>query len=110
MGPFDVARLRAAPRRSGPSDEPVPTRRCERRLRTGRRLHQSDLYNIGMQMLQQPDKITFLYSNNHEVRHVRMNQPHPAHVTPTWYGDSVGRYEGDTLVIDTVGIKIGPFA
>src|SRR5215467_10038120 len=67
------------------------------------------LYNIGMQMLQQPHKITILYSNNHEVRHVRMNQPHPARVTPTWYGDSVGHYEGDTLVVDTVGIKPGPF-
>jgi hypothetical protein len=66
--------------------------------------------NIGMQMLQQPDQITILYSNDHEVRHVRMNQPHPARLTPSWYGDSVGHYEGDTLVIDTVGVKIGPFA
>jgi hypothetical protein len=39
-----------------------------------------------------------------------LNQSHPAHVTPTWYGDSVGHYEGDTLIIDTVGIKVGPFA
>ena len=39
-----------------------------------------------------------------------MNAPHPAQVTPSWYGDSVGHYEGDTLVIDTVGIKVGPFA
>jgi hypothetical protein len=31
-------------------------------------------------------------------------------VKPSWYGDSVGYYEGDTLVIDTLGIKIGPFA
>ena len=68
------------------------------------------LFNIGMQMLQEPDKITVLYSNDHEIRHVRMNQPHPADVTPSWYGDSVGRYEGDTLVIDTVGVKSGPFA
>jgi hypothetical protein len=68
------------------------------------------LYNIGMQMLQQGEKITILYSNDHEVRHVRMNQSHPARVTPSWYGDSVGHYEGDTLVIDTVGVKIGPFA
>jgi hypothetical protein len=67
-------------------------------------------WNIGMQMLQQPDRITILYSFDHEVRHVRMYQPHPAHVTPSWYGDSIGHYEGDTLVIDTVGIKIGPFA
>ena len=65
---------------------------------------------VAMQMLQQPDKITFLYPNDHQVRHVRMNQPHPAQLTPSWYGDSVGHYEGDTLVIDTVGVKIGPFA
>ena len=63
-----------------------------------------------MQMFQQPDRITMIYRQGHEVRHVRMNQPHPAQVTPSWYGDSVGHYEGDTLVIDTVGIKIGPFA
>jgi hypothetical protein len=67
--------------------------------------------NIGMQLLQQPQQITILYSmDNNEVRQVRLNQPHPAHVTPSWYGDSVGHYEGDTLVIDTVGVKVGPFA
>jgi hypothetical protein len=69
-------------------------------------------WTIGIQMLQQPDKITLLYSNpDHEFRQVRMNQPHPAQVMPSWHGDSVGRYEGDTLVIDTVGIKADrPFA
>jgi hypothetical protein len=50
------------------------------------------------------------YSDDHEVRRVRMNEPHPARAMPSWYGDSVGHYEGDTLVIDTVGIKIGPYA
>jgi hypothetical protein len=69
-----------------------------------------EFYNIGMEMLQQPDKITILYSNDREVRRVRMNQPHPERVTASWYGDSVGHYEGDTLVIDTVGIRIGPYA
>ena len=39
-----------------------------------------------------------------------MDQPHPAHVTPPLVGDSVGHYEGDAPVIDTVGIKAGPFA
>jgi hypothetical protein len=61
-------------------------------------------------VLQQPDKIAILYNYDHQVRHVRMNQSHPAQVTPSWFGDSVGHYEGDTLVIDTVGIKVGPFA
>jgi hypothetical protein len=67
-------------------------------------------WNFGMQMLQQPDKITILYFHDHEVRHVRLNQTHPAHVTLSWYGDSVGHYEGGTLVIDTVGVKPGPYA
>ena len=37
-----------------------------------------------------------------------MNARHPDRVTPSWYGDSIGHYEGDTLVVDTVGIKLGP--
>jgi len=61
--------------------------------------------NIAMQILQRPDKITIIYAWDHEVRHVRMDRLHPAQVTPSWYGDSVGHYEGDTLVIDTVAIK-----
>jgi len=64
----------------------------------------------GIQVLQQPNEITFLYYEDHEVRHVRMNGEHPKSVAPSWYGDSVGRWEGDTLVIDTVGIRIGPYA
>ena len=66
--------------------------------------------NSALQLLQQPDRITMLYDEDHEVRRVPMNQPHPAQVTPSWYGNSVGHYDGDTLVIDTVGIKIGPFS
>jgi hypothetical protein len=62
---------------------------------------------VAMQMLQQADKIIFLYPNDHQVRYVRMNVAHPAQVTPSWYGDSVGHYEGDTLVIDTVGSRSG---
>jgi hypothetical protein len=61
--------------------------------------------NIAMQILQRPDKITIVYAWDHEVRHVPMDRPHRARVTPSWYGDSVGHYEGGTLVIDTVGIK-----
>ena len=61
--------------------------------------------NFGMTMFQHPDRIMIIYDQDHEVRHVRMNVPHAAQATPSWYGDSVGHYEGDTLVIDTVGIK-----
>jgi len=66
--------------------------------------------NFALQLLQEPNQITMLYEQDHEVRRIRMNKSHPAKVTPSWYGDSVGHYEGDTLVIDTVGQKSGPFA
>jgi hypothetical protein len=66
--------------------------------------------NNGLMMLQKPDEILIIYRGGPQVRHVRMNQSHPVNVTPSWYGDSVGHYEGDTLVVDTVGVKIGPYA
>ena len=65
---------------------------------------------FGMQILQQSDKITIIYPFDHQFRQVRMNQAHPSQVSPSWYGDSVGRYEGDELVIDTVGVKIGRYS
>jgi hypothetical protein len=64
------------------------------------------IYKQGtVQVMQQPDKITLLYGGDHEVRRIRLNEPHPQPLTPSWYGDSVGHYEGDTLVVDTVGIR-----
>jgi hypothetical protein len=62
----------------------------------------------GMQLLQQKDQVVMLYMQDHQIRHIRLNSAHPAKVTPSWYGDSVGHYEGDTLVIDTLGFKAGP--
>jgi hypothetical protein len=66
--------------------------------------------NYGMKILQLPDKVVILYPFDHQFRQVRLNQPHPTNLTPSWYGDSVGHYEGNTLVIDTVGIKVGRYS
>jgi hypothetical protein len=61
-------------------------------------------------MLQQKDEVTMLYSHDNKVRHVRMNASHPADLRASGQGDSVGHYEGDTLVIDTAGIKSSPIS
>jgi hypothetical protein len=60
-----------------------------------------------VQVLQQKDQVTITTVGDQQVRRIRLNAAHPANVTPTWSGDSVGHYEGDTLVIDTVGVKFG---
>ena len=54
-------------------------------------------------ILQQPKKITMMWQMDQQVRHIYMNVPHSANPKPSWYGESVGHYEGDTLVVDTIG-------
>jgi hypothetical protein len=61
--------------------------------------------HAAMEMLQLPDRIVMLFNENHEVCRVRLNAPHPAELTPSWHGDAVGLYQGDTLVIDTAGVR-----
>jgi hypothetical protein len=68
------------------------------------------LSSNGQQIFDRGDHLTIIYRTDHQVRTVRMNASHPANVKPSYYGDSIGRYEGDTLVIDTVAIKPGPYA
>jgi hypothetical protein len=63
----------------------------------------------GMEMLQRKDQIIILYTQNNQVRHVRLNAGHPRNLKPSPMGDSIGHYEGDMLVIDTIGIKVEPY-
>jgi hypothetical protein len=65
---------------------------------------------LGLQIFQKKDSITIVYNQDDQVRHIRLNATHPAKLTPTPMGDSIGHYEGDTLVVDTVGVKSGPLA
>jgi hypothetical protein len=53
--------------------------------------------------------IDILYDQNANARHIRMNGTHPAKIVPTSMGDSIGHWEGDMLVIDTVGVKVDRF-
>jgi hypothetical protein len=58
-----------------------------------------------VQFLQTKDRVTILYRRDHQVRRIWLNRNHSARPKPSWYGESVGHYEGDTLVIDTIGLK-----
>jgi len=54
-------------------------------------------------ILQEPKKITMMWQMDQQVRHIYMDVPHSANPKPSWYGESVGHWEGDTLVVDTIG-------
>ena len=58
-------------------------------------------YNDLHQILQTPDSIMILTEMVHDARIVRMNAQHLPKTIRRWMGDSVGHWEGDTLVIDT---------
>ena len=56
-------------------------------------------------VLQSPEELTILYEMPRMARRVRMNATHPQDLPASYVGDSIGRWEGDTLVIDTVGFN-----
>jgi hypothetical protein len=60
-----------------------------------------------MEMLPLPSgkEITIVYWRDAQVRHVYMNADHSENPPKTWYGESIGQYAGDTLVIDTIGLN-----
>jgi hypothetical protein len=53
--------------------------------------------------IQTPKEVLILASEDSQVRHVYIDVPHSANPKPSWYGESVGHYERDTLVVDTIG-------
>jgi hypothetical protein len=57
-----------------------------------------------IQILQTPGQITFIHELGRHVRVVYMNEPQAEDPDPTFFGNSVGRWEGDELVVDTVGL------
>ena len=58
-----------------------------------------------VQFLQLPEETVIVYQRDHQVRHIQMNASHTSNPPLTWYGESVGHYEADTLVIDTIALK-----
>ena len=55
--------------------------------------------------LQTPAEVLIITEYDQQVRHVRLNVPHTPNAKPSWYGDSIGHYDGDTLVVDTTGMN-----
>ncbi len=94
MGAYDSVKMRPASERcligfgstSGPPMMPV-------------------LYNNNYQIVQTPDTVMILVEMVHDVRIIRMNAQHDPPSIRKWLGDSVGKWEGDTLVVDTTNFS-----
>ena len=56
-------------------------------------------------VVQGQKEVLLIAQMDNQVRHVHLNVPHSKTVKPSWYGESVGHYEGDALVVDTIGMN-----
>jgi hypothetical protein len=60
--------------------------------------------------LQTPSDVWMIWERDHFVRHISLTDKHAENLKPSWFGDSIGHYEGgDTLVVDTIGLAAGPY-
>jgi hypothetical protein len=58
-----------------------------------------------MYVIQAPKEVVMILSSKVEIRHIYLTDKHSENLKPSWYGESIGHYEGDSLVVDTVAIN-----
>jgi hypothetical protein len=57
-----------------------------------------------MYVVQGPNEVVLILTSYNDVRHIHLTDKHSPNVKTSPYGESIGRYEGDALVVDTVGL------
>jgi len=55
--------------------------------------------------VQTPKEVVIMRAADSQVRRIYLDVPHSPNPRPSWYGESVGHYEGDTLLVDTIGLN-----
>lgn len=60
--------------------------------------------------VQTPQEVWMIWERDHQVRRVYLDRAHSQNPKPTWFGESVGRYENGELVIDTIGFIEHPLS
>ncbi|MBB6091994.1 hypothetical protein HNQ60_000840 [Povalibacter uvarum] len=63
------------------------------------------MYNSYYQIVQSPGHVMILVEMVHDVRMIRIGGEHPPASLRKWMGDSIGRWEGDTLVVETTNFR-----
>ena len=64
-------------------------------------------YNNTYQIVQTPDHVMILVEMIHDARIIPIDGKHRPDAIRSWMGDSIGRYEGDTLVVETTNFRPG---
>jgi hypothetical protein len=57
-----------------------------------------------MFFVQGKQEVVMILTSFNDVRHIHLTDKHSANIKTSWYGESIGHYDGDTLVVDTIGL------
>src|SRR5260370_7135263 len=60
---------------------------------------------LPVEIVQTPTRVVIIHEGVQALREIYLNRQHPKDLDPTFSGDSVGKWEGDTLVVDTIGFN-----
>ena len=110
LGKKRMAEIAARSRKYGEFDHPEMRPLADRCLlsfgsNAGPPMLPNYFYNNNYQIVQTPDHIVILAEMVHDTRIIRMNaKSHISARNQPWLGDSIGRWEGDTLVVETTNI------
>ena len=63
------------------------------------------MYNSAYQIVQSKDEVAIDVEMVHDVRHIRLTDKHLPASMKLWMGDSIGHWEGDTLVVETTNMR-----
>lgn len=101
-GPYEV--LRAKQDEGDKRGEPLPSASTEC-LPDGMPKMMSAIYP--MEFIQSPGQVTIIAEAQSQVRRIYLDKPQAKveDVPPSYFGHSVGHWDGDTLVVDTIGVK-----
>jgi len=108
MTPWGVAKYKSAKPNVGPHGVPLsqtndPVAKC---LPPGVPRIYLERVGAPVEIMQIPGRVIMFFEYDHFVRQIFIDgRQHPEDLTPSWMGDSIGRWEGDTLVVDTVGFS-----
>jgi hypothetical protein len=64
---------------------------------------------VPLYFVQTPKEIVTIIQTDARMRHIYLDVLHSARLTPSWYGESVGHFEDNTLVVDTIGMNDSTF-
>lgn len=99
-----IERMKATRPATGPDQTVKDTTDPSLRLADPNGYPRASIHPFRFKIVQTDDYIYQLWEYNNTWRQIAMNKPHSEDVSGTWYGDSVGKWEGDTLVVDVIGL------